>query len=386
LYIGVPPLPYDSSGIGGNPFSDQVSDIRGWDTQLLVGQIKDPATGINGGDDCETYYNFCRPLGAVISLPNCSTLLAMCVPDPVFVQDFLPDSSLLAGRQYPKLTKREQYLKDLIGHVTALANALPADGIPPPITALANDVQSKLDALIAVNEADKKKPPILPNWATYVWQSPPPKGSPPGTRGYWHAVKVEVLLPKRCYVNGVRDYDNFDCCAGNGTTTGENKDRFPWVRAYNADWLLRKCYEMWDENGCVKVRVSRFDEDHSLKGSVIKFLNQLPLWQFLYRHPLHAGDSLDAAIQTIGSGNCAGADANAAGAYITSNADSDSSSAICYPAAEALIQQGFISETCARYELDTDPANPDRWTYNLMFRDCKNCCLKLPLYHKLPDD
>ena len=218
LYIGVPALSYSSNGIGGNPFSDQVTDIRGWDTQFLVGQVKDPTTGINGGDDCETYYNYCRPLGAIISLPNCSKLLAMCVMDPVFVTDFLPDSATLAGLQAPKLLKREQYLARLEQNATDVAGALPSPpqpGQPSPLIALADEVKAKLENLIAVDLESQKKPPILPNFATYVWQSPPPKGEPVG---FWHAVKVEVLLPKRCYVDGAPDYDNFDCCK-----SGENK-------------------------------------------------------------------------------------------------------------------------------------------------------------------
>jgi hypothetical protein len=358
-------------------FSKILDTIRGWDTDALVGDL-------TLTDDCNEFYNFCRPDPARAGDPACADLAAMCVVDPIFVNVFLPDSSLLAGRQAPKLTKRQQYLQFLIGKINDLATALPADGWPPPLVKLTDEVKSTLDELIKTNEDEKRKPPDLPNWATYVWQSPPPKGE---TEGYWHAVKVEALLPRRCFVDGKRDYDNFDCCAGDGKTYGENKDKFPWVRTYSAHWKTRRCFEMWDENGCVKVRVSRFDEDRSLRGSVIKFLNGVPLWKFLHRHPLHAGDDLDPILQRVGSDLCADNDKNAPGAYITGNADTDPTAADCYPAVDALIKQGFISETCARYDLQPDPMDPDnRWTYDIMFRDCKNCCRKEPQFHKLQDD
>jgi hypothetical protein len=256
---------------------------------------------------------------------------------------------------------------------------LPALGISP-LLILVNEIKESLNNLITLNEAEKKNPPDLPNWVTYVWQSPPPANAPPGTEGYWHAVKVEALLPRRCKVNGKLDYDGFDCCAGDGVTRGENKDRFPWIRAYSSHWKTRRCFEMWDENGCVKVRVSRFDEDHTIKGSVIKFLNQLPLWQFLYRHPLHAGEPV-----VKGSlGMCKSGDPAAPGAFIT-YPDAPNAAA-CEAAAESLIRQGFISETCARYELKPDPTNEEKWTYDITFRDCKHCCRELPEYHKLKDD
>ena len=134
---------------------------------------------------------------------------------------------------------------------------------------------------------------------------------------------------------------------------------------------------MWDENGCVKVRVSRFDEDHTIGGTVIHFLNGLPLWQFVYRHPMHAADTVD----TSQLGTCANADQHAPGAFMV-NKTGDA----CWTAAEGLIKQGYISETCARYELKEDPTKQGKWTYDIKFRECKSCCRSSPEYHQLADD
>jgi len=53
---GVPGLTINSASIGGNAFSKTLTAIRGWDTDKLVGTL---------GDDCEYYYNYCRPIVAV---------------------------------------------------------------------------------------------------------------------------------------------------------------------------------------------------------------------------------------------------------------------------------------------------------------------------------
>jgi hypothetical protein len=380
------PLGESSASVGAfslfyftSPLPSDPDTVRGWDTDGLVGNLM---------DECTDFYGQCSPLrltpweasapGADSDSQLCEDAALMCVKDPVFVYRFLPDSSLLAARQVPKLNKRRDYLNMLISQAVALAGALPADGPLAPFRQHTAAVQTTLDALIALNETEKAKPPDLPNWAIYVWQSAPPPGE---TQGYWHAVKVEALLPRRCFVNGdqsnmgVPDFDGFDCCQ-----SGENKGKFPWIRTYNTNWGMRRCYEMWDEEGCVKVRVSRYDEDHTFGNSVIKFLNGVPLWRFLYRHPMHSGDARVLPSADICS------DAAAYGAFITYPGAPNA--ATCAPKAEELIQQGYVSETCARYQLD--PENPNdtdgRWTYNLVFRDCRSCCFTRPRFHKLADN
>jgi hypothetical protein len=366
LYAGLGP-----ETLSRGSYEKDVTDVRGWKTMDLVGKLDDP---------CRPFYHFCM---TEFKDPGCVDMLPMCEADPIFTEYFLKDSALLAKKQENKLNKRIAYLSQLQGHAFDLAGSLPQ--LLSGLSTVVQDAEKRLNELIQLNEDEKKRPPDLPNWVTYVWQSPPPANAPPGSEGYWHAVKVEALLPRRCAIydnagNSTPDYDGFDCCAGDGKTRGENKNRFPWIRAYSSHWKTRRCYEMWDESGCVKVRVSRFDEDHTIQGSVIKFLNGLSLWQFLYRHPLSAGDPVIKA----NLGTCKDGDPDARGAFITYPGAPNA--ALCEAAAEKLIQQGFISETCARYELKPDPAKPEKWTYDISFRECKHCCRELPEYHKLEDD
>ena len=183
----------------------------------------------------------------------------------------------------------------------------------------------------------------------YGWQdlkAPPSRHDQ--SNGYWHIVKVEApMLPYR----------------------------LPWVRTYCKGFLcLTRCYELTDKDGVVKIRVTRWDQDHD----PTLFANKVPLWQVLF----HAGPANNPASLTancsigspppfvgVSSGTLTqlntsiindtitldrlkrafmfGGDANDNRGYMNTN---------CFSMVNALLNDpisgGVSSEVCASYDLD----------------------------------
>lgn len=115
----------------------------------------------------------------------------------------------------------------------------------------------------------------LPSFGLYVWQDEDPVNSNPGGgarwddgQGYWHAVKVEVRIPRRC--------------AGNCITN-------EWPKVFSrtsGGGFLKKtkiCYTIINRDGRTKARVIRYDQDKDLRGLV--FPGGQPIWQARMSHP-----------------------------------------------------------------------------------------------------
>lgn len=113
----------------------------------------------------------------------------------------------------------------------------------------------------------------------YVWQGErleKPRKRGPGLdeyEGYWHAVKVEVRLPERC---------NWAC--GGGNQAGGAEPGFPTIKTYSKGFLnSKRCYELINTTGRVKVRVLRYDEDHD--PSSMAFPGGQKIWDIYKSHP-----------------------------------------------------------------------------------------------------
>ncbi len=128
----------------------------------------------------------------------------------------------------------------------------------------------------------------LPAFGLYVWQDQDDKKFNPGgglrggsAEGYWHAVKVDVRIPRRCAG---------DCIATE------------WPKVFSKTkkpGILKKgkiCYELRNLIGMTKARVTRYDEDKDLRG--LLFPGGARIWESRLSHPL-TGQSNPASIRTI---------------------------------------------------------------------------------------
>lgn len=116
----------------------------------------------------------------------------------------------------------------------------------------------------------------LPAFGLYVWQDPDPTrlnlaGQPRHVhgRGYWHAVKVEVRLPRRC---------TGDCLEADWPKVVSSTTR--------SGGLFKKtkvCYRLVNHPGRTKARVIRYDQDKDLRGLV--FPGGSPIWSSRMTNP-----------------------------------------------------------------------------------------------------
>ncbi len=214
------------------------------------------------------------------------------------------------------------------------------------IEGFANLPAVQVKAVEATDEVQENK---LESSVIYGWQG---KSGAGGLRGRVHLVKLEADLPKRC---DAWSAENGGLPAACGTS------KFPWIKTAKKG-LFKRCYTLTDTDGCVRVRVSRFDENAS--GTVGFASGITRLWQFFGQHP-NASDA-DALVKQVRL-KCFGYDhimmEDGTILYtvpdsfmISRTVDSALSSADytqeCRAAAAELIQKGFVTETCAKYYLD----------------------------------
>lgn len=127
----------------------------------------------------------------------------------------------------------------------------------------------------------------LPAFAIYVWQDHDPFKANPGggkrwdtNKGYWHAVKVEARIPRRC--------------AGGNCLTDE------WPKVFSKTkkaGFLKKgkiCYTLINTTGRTHARVIRYDQDKDLRG--LLFPGGAKIWESRLWHPKTGpGDVADPA-------------------------------------------------------------------------------------------
>ncbi|MCB9771494.1 MAG: hypothetical protein H6754_02965 [Candidatus Omnitrophica bacterium] len=122
----------------------------------------------------------------------------------------------------------------------------------------------------------------LPSHAIYVWQDEDAVKTNPGGlprwgtgRGYWHAVKVEVRLPRRC---------TGDCIAGDWPKVVSTTKK-------SGGFISRKvkvCYTLHNLVGRTKARVIRYDQDKDLRGLI--FPSGQQIWQSRLSNPSAIND------------------------------------------------------------------------------------------------
>ncbi len=215
----------------------------------------------------------------------------------------------------------------------------------------------------------------LPNYVIYGWRSPDniSLGLRPGLktgRGYWHIVRVEAFSPKRCFKQ---------CWI----------EEYPKVKTYTK-WKFGfagpdqfRCYELDKTDGLVIARVTRYDEDRDTPAA--RFANTQRIWSFRFSNPgvpppaLPTDDLQDRcrppAVWLAGTSRASQDGLNQA-FMLNENPGTlpvakRMYSAECWDTANALLDTGVQTTTCARYYLDRSIDH-----MNLKFTPCPTGALQ----------
>ncbi len=192
-------------------------------------------------------------------------------------------AAIEAENQIDKFIMRRDYLDSRMTELNYFRNIL-TTAIVEFEDFLTNAVPPLIDERIAYDAAP---PDDWPNQIVYGWQednSPENRPAAPG-EAYWHIVKVEGRIPKRC---------NNACGVGGGPDP-----KWPKVETYTRKGGLKRCYELFNTDGIVKFRVTRYDESPTPAGGGLRFPNGQPIWKFRFFHPHPTRASVSAA--TLGS-------------------------------------------------------------------------------------
>lgn len=216
--------------------------------------------------------------------------------DPVYLA-VMQDSANEARIQVEKFKHRLQFLQGRFDEAMTLANtaalaldpANTTEGVLPTAIQRITDFLDGGDGFANINSPAERfidamstqqqaMSGDLPAFAIYVWQDRDPERTnlagemrneaDPG-RGYWHAVKVETRIPRRC---------DSGCVASD----------WPIVRSSQSGGGFLKgktiCYHLENRTGVVESRVIRFDQDKDLRGLV--FPGGQQIWRSRSHHPL----------------------------------------------------------------------------------------------------
>jgi len=212
--------------------------------------------------------------------------------------------------------------------------------------------------------------PIISSYMIYGWQS----GFSNGHRGYRHVIKVEAATPKRCewWTNELGGVFSPNVI-GKGMASACGPNKFPWVKTKKKG--LKRCYFMINTSGCVKVRISRWDEDRL--SQMISFVSGSPLWRVLSGHPAYDGQPKAKDLETCFTRDKMAIDGKEF--YIPDsfmiNQDKDyllKYGLECQAAVEDALKKSFVTEVCAKYYLD--PPGDDNATYKMRFFPCSEGC------------
>ncbi|MBF0595772.1 MAG: hypothetical protein HQL22_12515, partial [Candidatus Omnitrophica bacterium] len=195
----------------------------------------------------------------------------------------------------------------------------------------------------------------------YGWQSE----ASGGLRGYRHVIKVQAATPRRCdWWTAERGSLAKSC----GTET------FPWIKTAKKG-AFKRCYFLADGTGCVKVRISRWDEDRLSRA--MSFFGGAPLWTVLSGHAANFKGSAPKGLEA-----CFGTDrveVNGTKYYIPEsfmiNREEDYATKYgleCAAAVNDALARSFVTEVCAKYIADGD-----RGLYRMKFIPCDQSCGKL---------
>lgn len=206
-------------------------------------------------------------------------------PDPLFLAA-VSQSASEALNQRAKLKKRFDFLDGRFKEGTAMFDSfsraiteftdfLDADTpFSAPVPGPGQDSPSEKLINARKNNAATLSPSTA-SVSVYVWQDAPlttPRANG-SFQGYWHAVKVETRIPRRCN----------DSCGLVAGSPGAPDPGWPRVTTKVYRMGLKRCYRMSDTTGMVKARVVRFDEDKDPSG--LKFPSGVSILDVRFSHP-----------------------------------------------------------------------------------------------------
>ncbi len=266
--------------------------------------------------------------------------VSSCDLNPGGWLDLTAQSALEAKNQVAKFKQRRNFLE---GRVKEAKHIL--DILDTAYTNFEDFLGQPITDLIAERDHYESDPPALPRFAVYGWRSDNSGGQRPG----WHIVKVETHIPTRCN----------DACDVSQTGPAE----WPRIKTWTERWGTKRCYELVNTDGVVKIRVSRYDEQGS-SGKLLRFPNGMPIWQFRFtdpRRPFYAGN-----LDTL-CGNLALDDPPAEllpigvkdiykGAFLMNKRSTiNPNNAACWDYVHRLLASGVMTETCAQYYYHSSP-------------------------------
>jgi hypothetical protein len=276
-------------------------------------------------------------------------------------------SALEATNQVAKFRKRRDFLAARVDEFNRMVGILTiAD---QRITEFLDGPVTELIAAVIASRASNTQQ-SLPYHVIYGWQSEPRPGD---AEGLWHIVKVEARTPGRCD----------DMCGGFNAGANINTNLFdpdwPRVRSYRRALGFSRCYEFADDQGIVKFRTTRWDQQRPT-GQMLRFPNQLGLWAFRgapnpENRPGGDPGALGAGTPGDNTGRCGsiaivdpvnlpvGITDIYRGAFLMNGRVTPTEAsnpgpkqgltpnARCWNDATALLSTGVVSETCATYYL-----------------------------------
>ncbi|MBF0386473.1 MAG: hypothetical protein HQL20_01295 [Candidatus Omnitrophica bacterium] len=193
-------------------------------------------------------------------------------------------------------------------------------------------------------------------YVIYGWQA----AAQTRDRGYRHVVKVEVATPKRC---------EWWSRERGGVARSCGAVKFPWVKSEKSGEMGR-CYTLTDGNGCVKVRITRWDENRISKA--LTFVGGLPFWGIFTGHP---ANEMKPPLENLEA--CFNHDKVEIGGqpyYIPTsfmiNKGDDYTNKYgldCADAVQAAIRQGYVTEVCAEYFVEDN-------SYRMRYIKCNEAC------------
>lgn len=225
---------------------------------------------------------------------------AGCDPKYANFRDIIRESAQEAGVQVKKFRIRANFLRNRYAEAMALSydsdvTRLKDDHFYPNLSdGILTQAIKKLTAFLdngtpnilddspaekliqaRIESTDEVTGDDLPSFIVYVWQDPDSRYLNPAGElrngaghGYWHAVKAEVRIPKRCAGNCINTEwpKVFSETSGGGLFQG-----------------TKICYTLINLRGKVKARVIRYDQDKDLTG--LNFPGGAPIWSAKMSHP-----------------------------------------------------------------------------------------------------
>ncbi len=232
---------------------------------------------------------------------------------------------------------------------------------------------SPSEALIQARKDLTNAEPSIPSVAVYAWRDLPlktPRTDPfSGTQttfGYWHIVKAEVRIPRRC---------NNACGLGGTADPG-----WPRVKTFTKSWGTKRCYELDNTEGMVKARVIRWDEDKDPR--LLTWPNGTPIWSIRLFHPdvgRRRPEDFTAicepAIDNTIEGSTTDPNDRPWGHAFMLNKIPDLTLVgnwytDCWKAVHEVLKSGVVSDTCAEYYFGLGDATLGRRGFRLKFVPC----------------